>query len=448
MDAKQLEELLKDVPFTQKQAGNNKLELILQAKDRFATKQLIESRLDDLKIQYKDGVKSSSSLDIKTTDFTSANISFRLYYKPSSSAGSGAGAEITALGECFQAYASYARQFQTKDFESPEEVIEWLKLKGSKGVQADRTLEQCITKLDPGWLYSGMAIANELKKVLGTGSYTYHRGSRVVSQINRKYQELSKKAGIALNINKWNPSDIWVLKDNTALTLDNISTLNELNAYIRQMYLDGKLFGISLKKTPSGKPTKSVYNLAETKPSNVKYKGYRIAAGSKRFIEDEISKDVYVVFENNGTTTDMQLRTFSAGMSGWQGEIKGATAAGGKIGGGNLQEALVLAGIPSSEFIDQTSFKALSSTTKPLTIKKFAMMYQYLTSDIRNMNIIEKDIETMLKKYDNNWLYSKYLGMQFLYLMLKNKKQDKVMANVVAIASSSTDVSSVFLKYS
>ena len=105
MDATQLEALLKDIPFTQKQAGNNRLELVLQHKDRFATKQLIEKRLSDQKIAFKDGVKSSSSLDIKTTDFTSGPISYRLYYKPKSG-GSGAGAEVTALGECFQAYAS------------------------------------------------------------------------------------------------------------------------------------------------------------------------------------------------------------------------------------------------------------------------------------------------------------------------------------------------------
>jgi len=71
MDANQLKSLLKDIPFEQKLAGNNKLELVVLAKDRFAAKQLVESRLLALKLPFKDGVKSSTSLDIKTTDFKS-----------------------------------------------------------------------------------------------------------------------------------------------------------------------------------------------------------------------------------------------------------------------------------------------------------------------------------------------------------------------------------------
>lgn len=447
MDATQLENLLKDLPFEQKLAGNNKLELVILAKDRFAAKQLVESRLQGLKIPFMDGVKSSTSLDIKTTDFKSNNISFRLYYKPSSSTGSGAGAEITALGECFQAYASFARQLANKDFESPEEMIELLRSKTINKVYADRTLDQCIAGLDPGWLYSGMAIANEFKKVLNTGTYTFHRGSELVTKINAKYQELSKKVGVTLNINKWNPADIWALKENTQLEFDKCKTLDEFNIYIKKLYQEGKLYGVSLKKTPEGKPTKTVYNLDKSSIKKVTYVGSRITAASKDFLKDEIAKDVYVSFSIDGSTTEMQIRTFSAGMSGWQGEIKGATAAGGKIGGGNLQEALVLAGIPTSSFIDQTSFKSQSSTTSTNTISKFVVMYKYLSGDTRAINIITEDVKKMLKQYDNNWLYSKYLGMQFLYVMLNSGKQNEVMQNVVSIASSTTAVSSVFIKY-
>jgi len=447
MDANQLKSLLKDIPFEQKLAGNNKLELVVLAKDRFAAKQLVESRLLALKLPFKDGVKSSTSLDIKTTDFKSGNISFRLYYKPSASAGSGAGAEITALGECFQAYACFARQQQTTDFTSPEEMIELLKSITINKVDADRTFDDCITKLDPGWLYSGMAIANEFKKVLGSGTYRFHRGSALVDTINAKYQELSKKAGITLNINKWNPADIWAVKDNVQLDFNKCRTLDELNLYIKELYEAGKVYGVSLKKTPEGKPTKTVYNLDKTKVKKVTYAGSRITAARKDFFKDEIAKDVYVSFSINGSTTEMQIRTFSAGMSGWQGEIKGTTAAGGKIGGGNLQDALVLAGIPTSSFIDQTSFKSQSSTTSTNTISKFALMYQYLSGDTRTINIITEDIKKMLKRYDNNWLYSKYLGMQFLYVMLNSGKQNEVMQNIVSIASSTTAVSSVFIKY-
>ena len=445
MDATQLEALLKDIPFTQKQAGNNRLELVLQHKDRFATKQLIEKRLSDQKIAFKDGVKSSSSLDIKTTDFTSGPISYRLYYKPKSG-GSGAGAEVTALGECFQAYASYARQISSKKFESPEEVIELLRAKGTRSVDADRTLQQCIEGLDPEWLYSGMATANELKTYLGAGTFTFHRGSDVVNKINSKYQELSKKAGVTLNVNKWNPADIWALKDGVQVDLSKLKTLAELNDYIKEMHLAKKLVGVSLKKVPTGTPKGIVHNV--TAHPTPKYQGFRIAAAGKDFFGDNLSKDVYVSFTDGGTLKEMQIRTFSAGMSGWQGEIKGATAAGGKIGGGNLEAALTMAGIPTSSFTNQSAFKSMSNTKNAVVVKKFSTMYKYLSGDKRMDKEIEKDITTMLSKYDNNWFYSKFLGMQFLYTMLTSGKQNQVMQGVVSIASSTTEVSSVYIKYS
>lgn len=445
MDATNLEALLKDIPFEKKQAGNNRLELVILGSDRFAAKKLVEERLSKFKIDFKDGVKSSSSLDIKTTDFTAGSIFFRLYYKPKSG-GSGAGAEVTALGECFQAYASYARQLHTKNFESPEEIVELLREKGTRGVKADRTLEQCIKGLDPEWMYSGMVIANELKNYLGTGTFTYHRGSDMVNMIAEKYKELSKKAGVTLNINKWNPSDIWVLKDGVTIDLSPFKTLSDFNYYIKDLHLAKKLVGVSLKKVPSGKPTGTVYNVK--KRPTVKYLGFRLGAASKTFFGKDTAKDVYVSFSDGTSTGEMQIRTFSAGMTGWQGEIKGATAAGGKIGGGNLEDALKFAGVSTLSFVNQTTFKTQSSTKNPMTVKKFTQMYKYLSGDKRKDPEIQKDIAEMMKTYDNNWLYSKFLGMQFLYTMLSSGKQDQVMHQVIAIASSTTNVSSVFIKYS
>ena len=40
-------------------------------------------------------------------------------------------------------------------------------------------------------------------------------------------------------------------------------------------------------------------------------------------------------------TNKMQLRTFSRHVGGWQGEIKGKSAAAGKIGGGILESIMI-----------------------------------------------------------------------------------------------------------
>ena len=144
----------------------------------------------------------------------------------------------------------------------------------------------------------------------------------------------------------------------------------------------------------------------------------------------------------------MQLRTFSSGMSGWQGEIKGAAAAGGKVGGGNLQQSLVLAGIPASSFIDQTTFKAAARSMSDATVKSYVQMYKYLSNDKRSESEMIALAKQQLQELGASWFYSKFLSVQFTYVMIKSGRQDQVLKNIAMIAASNTDVSSVFYKYS
>ena len=109
-----------------------------------------------------------------------------------------------------------------------------------------------------------------------------------------------------------------------------------------------------------------------------------------------------------------------------------------------MQESLVLAGIPSNKFIDQTSFKSKSKIKNAVTVKQFTEMYNKLSTD----KVSVDEMTIFLGDYNDTWLYSKYLTMQFIYVMITERKEDKVMAMLDSIASSSTPKSSVFLKYS
>lgn len=432
-----------------KSQTKNKIEYIIANPDRFASKELIEQRLKTAKMSFKDGVKSSTSIDIRTTDVVISNVLYRLYYKPRAGGGSGAGAEITALGECFQAYASAARQIKRRDLESADEVFSILDdSKIRLTVDADRTLKQCKEKLDPMWLYSGQAIANELSSYLGAGEYTFHRGSSEVKKIEDLYKKLKKVAGISFDINKWNPADIWAIKKNFNLKTD-FKTLTDFNQYLYEQHTNKNLVGVSLKKLSStiSKPVQEIYNSKAAK-KKAKFISYRINAKGKEFFSDSLSKDVYITFEEGRSRKEMQFRTFSAGMSGWQGEIKGSSAAGGKIGGGNLETALELAGIASSKFYDQAAFRPKARSKDEKTLKEFTTFYKYLSGDKRSEKVLLPEIQILVKSFDHNWFYSKYLGMQFLYLMHSNNKQDDVISTLVSIASSSTPISSIFVKYS
>jgi len=440
-------EIIKGLDFTIKSANDREMVVIVKAADRFGAKAELEKILTKSKIEFKDGVKSSSSSDIKTTDTIYDGKKYRFFYKPKGSGGSGAGAEVTALGECFQAYACCARQLNGRPLESGEEVFEILGKGNSKHIDADRTLDQC-RKLDAEWIHSGTVIANAFHGELGTGQYNFHRGSKMVSMIEAEYNRLKKQEGIRLNINKWNPADIWVAKDGFKFPTSKWTSLGEYNTWILEQFKGKNLLGVSLKKVPSGKPKKEIYN-ETAKGLDIKFLDYQIVPARKDFFGSDLSKDVYIDYKDHGKKMRMQIRTFSAGMSGWQGEIKGATAAGGKVGGGNLEEAMTLAGIPPSAFIDQSSAKAVArARTKAANVKMFTEFYKYLSKDKRSIQALIPEIQTVIENNNEGWFYSKFLSMQYLYVILKSGKQDKVMQNIARIAASATDVSSVFYKYS
>lgn len=418
---------------------------VVEDKDRFAAKEKVENAAKENRLEFKDGVKSSDSIDIKTTDITYEGMTYRFFFKPASG-GSGAGAEVTALGECFQAYACAARQAKGSNLETAEEVFDIMtSALINNTTDCDRTLEQCRSGLDPDWLNSGVVIANTFAKRLGVGSkYKFLRGGSIVSNIEKTYNELKKKAGIKFNINKWNPADIWAVKQTFRPTFD-FDTLDEYNKYILNHFNSNDMIGISLKKLSRGatRATEEIFNGGNVR-QEAKFSSFRITPQRKDFFDKSLSKDAYIEYKVGSKTISMQLRTFSAGMSGWQGEIKGSTAAGGKIGGGNLQDALVLAGIVPSSFIDQTAFKPKSKIDNKQTIKDMVKFYEYLTGKKTNSD----EMADHLKNFDNNWLYSKYLSMQFIYMMKINKKENAVCSMIDSIAASSTPVSSVFLKYS
>jgi hypothetical protein len=428
------------------------VDYVIQDPDRFGAKSRLEKIVADAGLKYKDGVKSSSSIDIKTLDVLFENATHRFYFKPKSG-GSGAGAEITALGECFQAYACAARQKKGRALETAEEAIELLDtLTINQFTDCDRTLEQCVKGLDPDWLNSGVVIANKLNGKLGSGKYKFLRGGSIIESIEKTYNTLKKEAGVTLNINKWNPSDIWAMKLNFRPDFGH-ETLDQYNKYLLTEFNNKNLIGVSLKKLASGATTckEELFNGGIPRPE-AKFVSYSIAGKRGNDAWSKIykgkpgtaSKDAYLTYTVGGKKTEMQIRTFTNGMSGWQGEIKGATAAGGKIGGGNLQEALTLAGIPSSKFIDQTTFKSKSKINNAVTVKQFTEMYNKLSKD----KVTVDEMTMFLGDYNDNWLYSKYLTMQFIYVMITARKEDKVMAMLDSIASSSTPKSSVFLKYS
>jgi len=185
----------------------------------------------------------------------------------------------------------------------------------------------------------------------------FHRGSPFMDAIYaaRKVafdwdkQQEHKKAPASFSNDKWNPGDIWmstlnpdpksskVLDFGVARKNNCVLTFDLLKQKVWELAQEKKLLGISLKKV-GATPKVSAYNIgatAKTRKQNtdVGFDKFSFGSNPKGSADDFFSSaDLYIKFTNNKL---MQLRS-TDGTKSWQGEVKGATAAAGKIGGGGV----------------------------------------------------------------------------------------------------------------
>jgi len=351
---------------------------------------------------------------------------------------SGAGAEITALAESLQAYACATRQYLGKDLTDVSQITE----KTIRDADCDRTLSKCLKSLDDNWLTSVVKTANQIfADVPGArvgNRYKFYRGGKFVNSIYDEWRRFKKGSGITGD-DKWNPADIWMVKKDFKFK-DGWPTLRDYNRYIFDAFANKNLIGISLKKLdPKGSAHSKIFN--NGKPLVASFTGVKLG------INMLDSKDIYIKFKSEGKDGEIQLRNFSSRPqpSSWQGEIKGKTAAGGKIGGGVIMEGAKDTGIQISK-LSQPNQTPIDRPTET-QFKEFATMFKDLSGSKESIATLVAQAKSGQKK-DKTWWMSKYIGIHLVYTMIKNKKMDALCSYMFQYASSATKNSSIFIKYS
>jgi hypothetical protein len=352
--------------------------------------------------------------------------------------GSGAGSEVTALGESLQAYACATRQFIGKDLTDVAEITD----KTIKDADCDRTLSACLKGLDEGWFNSVVVTANAIFRDVPdnkSNKFTFYRGGKLPGQIYSEFARFRKESGISGD-DKWNPADIWMVKKGFTFK-GGWKTLPEYNNYIFNEFARTNLIGISLKKVPKGEAHSQIYN--NGKPPLADFTGFKL--GKNMFD----SKDIYIQFKSSGKDGEIQLRNFSSRPvpSSWQGEIKGKTAAGGKIGGGVVMSAAIKCGVSQSKLTLPQKFAPEIDKPSEATFKKFATMFKELSHSTESIDSLIKQAKIAQRK-DKTWWMSKYLGVDYCYTIKKEKKEDIITKWLYGYGSSATENSSIFIKYS
>jgi len=386
----------------------------------------------------------------------------RILVKPTSAGGSGGGAAKTKIQEVGQALFTAIRYIKGHELEChPTDISKCLTTadyeKGMELVDCNNEVSiQEIEGLEQSWKDAFILGANRIAKEVQGSGWEFVRGDRLIEgAISRAFNRVKKNSSkTPVNEDKWNPSDIWMVKsgdkNNIVAKLDGEETIDCLNDYIAIAFKEHKLIGLSLKKLgPSARWT--IMNEPNAKQLDKAQKVRYIKNRTLSELTAFSGMDAYFVYTPSGgkTKDSFQARNFGGKNKGdWKLELKGEFAAQGKIQGDVMRKLLTSIGLSPPP---EANFNDCKPDVTPKT--KFTK----ITNDIYDkMNALPskpkgwdaKNAKKEIRSKDASWRYSKLSGLLFLEWMnsLKSSEANKAMKEMYLYASSQTDKSSVYYK--
>ena len=454
-------------------------EIVLDPNSNFATIKIpraIGKKGKTIPLLTQDIIKKYPEL-LKKEHFGSKKINLK-FGDGSVGGGGGArgGSEVTALVESLQCY--YNSYYFTKGISAEEPDLKELKSQQACCF-TDRTLESAWSSdLVKSWIDGGVfiKIAKKLHSTYRSkfsGKVTFHRGSKFMKDIyiaKKKVHDQDKELAVksktspqapgSFSNDKWNPGDIWMTNipnaDNAMPFAKHTCNWGSLNKAVEKYAKDGinggKVLGVSLKRVNGPQANITPFNDHKLDKVTQTYRGFTFGAGD--FFN---SKDCYLVSSGG----KMQFRATDVEKN-WQGEISAASAAGGKIGGGNVNFYLndVYKKQMWGSAGETTAIQnALTSITTPnsANAKKFieenwklyeSLISQQMVQDPKNPKNRE-DWETLYAEKDHGWRSSKYLCMKMLEIIYGDgsvQKRDHLLTLFYLYAASNSDQSSFFIK--
>ena len=399
--------------------------------NRASTRDAIENSLYAARIPFGKLTRDVGSFG--GTEITFDKKKVRLIYKPKTGGGgSGAGAENTTRNESAQAvYAAIA--FGKGKMISNNDVTMKTIGKYSDLFGIDGDVNDILNNLPDAWIKSSVTGANALyNRFAKSGKYTFHRGDGVVNRINSAFKRVKAIENVRMDINKWNPSDIWMVKKGYDFKcIDEEKTLLGLNQCIQEELEHGNLIGISLKLMQSG-ASLSAKNIFTDMKFCKDYNGYEYSGKSI---------DGYIKLSGG---TKIQFRSFGTGLglTGFQGEVKGANANQGKIGLGPTNLILRTHGLPE---IPTNAAARVKSDPDGVFFDVAAGLKKYARLSDKQIVELKENEKINTPKF----LYSKLQVTQLIDILesIRDRKvRDQLVEDIYLYASSQSRFSSAYYK--
>jgi hypothetical protein len=414
--------------------------VIASAKNRFALYDEVCARLDANMVIYTSGIQPSISRNIETLLTTHENRTVKIGFKPSGGS-AGVGAHLTAAVEQAQViYCALAQERMSLEYSDVVKTFNRV----SSSFKITDIAGSIIKKMPRQWQLSCQRVAQVMQTTLfarAGGKFVFHRGTGLVTKIDQTFTRLNNKmppSGKFSRRDKWNPADIWAIRAGATLQLAGIKSIEEFNAYLREMMNKQVLYGISLKMSDRA-PTIEYVNVGGPK-SSFEYVDSILFYPGKNLLS---SKSAHIFAIKDAKQHRIELRSHKNLIS-WNAEIAGKTANHGKISYDRLTpivKDIVSVTLPTSAAIRDRILKKDQSIVEEIWT---------IASEIGNPGITHDEFYQGLADKTEDWLWSRYLGIRIIKTIKDAGKenQDKIVEAIMSYASSSRELSAPFVKVS
>ena len=299
------------------------------------------------------------------------------------------------------------------------------------------SVQSVLNDLTDDWINSSISGANALyRKFSSKGKFTFHRGSSQVSSIESTFSSINKSEKAFGNLNKWSPADIYIISNNASMnSITNEKSLKSLNVTMMDLIKNNEIIGVSLKKITGGGSISQKNFSSDVKSITARYRGMTTNLDAM---------DGYIQW-GSSSSEKIQFRSFGGdtSLTGWQGEIKGASANQGKISLGPINFILKRHGL--SEIPTSSQSASLASSNKIDHCQNIARMM--VSNGIISSSQIDETAKTIQEK-SNKYRYSKYLVLKLFETISSapSSVKDDVVQDFYLYASSQAAYAAPYYK--
>lgn len=412
----------------------------------------------------------------------------RLDIKPVAGGGSGGGAEETAINECNQALiAAYVFNEVPghKLEESTNTLLSHEAMRDTYNKHCELDVSFDILQkfgLDLSWKVSHIKGANQLWEKFGrthnaSKRYKFYRGSGFDDgELKSAYTKCKKNMGNGPNgkpsttkfssEDKWNPADIWIASHTyNPKELNECTNIDELNHHLLANYKSNDLFGVSLKKITNANvkwDERNVHDFNQDPVDKVENYKFVVKNGQGGYDlqfhspdkKSPYPMDVYLYYGPK-EYNKFQCRNFAGSSKGsWQIELKGASAAQGRVGGGVVSQLLRDSGVTYKGLTDLDNNAMWSrcnenhpndSTRDKVNHDIERLLKKYKAKDDRK-KLECNDIISDLAELTTSYRYSKLLSLMLLDCIATSPNSADLIRRLYIYASSQSDKSGPHVK--